>query len=94
MAYVTGVLLACYFIGVVYAVLAPSRQPDPHRGVAVGCLGMVAAGLLVLGGLLAIAVLFDVGWLLTLLFSITVYPSVALVGSSIVQRVRTGRWGR
>ncbi|MBA4187999.1 MAG: hypothetical protein C0467_08265 [Planctomycetaceae bacterium] len=91
MAILAGVLLALYLMGIVYALLAPSRGHDPQRGQAVGCLMIVAAGVTLLGAALGIGVAFDLEWLVSVIIAVTVYPSLLLVANGVyfgVQRLR------
>ena len=78
MAVAGGILLGLYLAGIVYALLAPVRQPDPQRGQAVGCLMIVAAGIALLGALLAVGSIFDVAWLVRGIFYVAVFPAVLL----------------
>jgi len=88
---VAGVLLTLYFLGIVYALLAPTRGPDPQRGQAVGCLVIVAGGLLLLGVLLGLGVAFDLTWLVDAIVAVVVYPSLLLLANGVyfvVQKFR------
>lgn len=88
---ITAVLLAAYLVGVVYALMAPARQPDPQRGVAQGCLGMVVLALIAMTGLLAAAVYFDIRWLAKALFFVAVFPAIGLVGGGITHLIQRAR---
>ncbi|HEX8913772.1 MAG TPA: hypothetical protein VF796_15535 [Humisphaera sp.] len=92
MVLTAAILLAAYTVSIVVVLLKPSRQHDPQRGQAVGCLMIVVIGLVALGGVLALAAVYDVRWLVTTIFSITVYPAVMIAASLIVRRRKTGKW--
>lgn len=83
MAVVAGVLLTLYFLGIVYALLAPRRGPDPQRGQAIGCLMIVAGGLVLVGVALGVGVAFDLTWLVDTIVAFTVYPSLLLVANVV-----------
>jgi hypothetical protein len=53
MAIVAGVILAVLAVVPIVLAIMPPRQPDPQRGMAVGCLMMFSFATLVPGGLLA-----------------------------------------
>jgi hypothetical protein len=91
MAWTAGVLLAAYALGVLYALNAPARQPDPQRGQAVGCLTIVLLGLLGLGAMLAAGLYWDVGLLVRVPFWVAVFPALSLVGSGVYHLVRKRR---
>lgn len=76
---VAGVIIAAYLGGITYALLAPTRQPDPQRGMAVGCLVIC----LVPGALLMIALLVgyfaEMPRLVSALFYLCVVPAAWLL---------------
>ena len=53
MAIVAGVILAVLAVVPFVVAILPARQPDPQRGMAVGCLLMFSLATLVPAGLLA-----------------------------------------
>lgn len=73
-----AVLLSLYLTGLAYALLSPTRGPDPQRGQAIGCLMLVGMGVLLLGAVLAVGVVFRVRFLVQAVFWITVYPALHL----------------
>src|SRR5262245_46441748 len=91
MTLIAGVLLAAYLIGVLYALLTPPRQRDPQYGMAIGCLTMVALFIAGLGGLLAMGAVFDLRWLVRIIFFIAVFPGLSLTGSFFYNLVRRRR---
>jgi hypothetical protein len=78
MAITAGILLTLYLVGILFALLAPTRQHDPQRGVAVGCLMIVAGAILVLGLALGLGVFFDWPWMINIIFWITIFPFISL----------------
>lgn len=83
MAIVAGVLLGVYLLGIVYALLAPTKGPDPQRGQAVGCLMIVAMGLVGIGALLGAAVAFDIGWLATAISWVVIFPTALMLANGV-----------
>ncbi len=79
MAIVAGALLVLYLGGIVFALLAPAKGHDPQRGQAVGCLMIVALGLVGLGVLLGVAVAFEIGWLERAVSYMVIFPAVLLL---------------
>lgn len=79
MAIAAGVLLALYFCGIVFAICVPPRQPDPQRGIALGCLSLVAGGIAGLGAVLAAGVYFDLTWCVHIAFDVAIFPAVLLL---------------
>lgn len=89
MAAVTGAILAVYLLGIAYAILAPSKQPDPQRGQAVGCLMFAAIPAVVVAVLVVIGVAFDVPFLVRWPFRICTvvagYVLLVLIAQPIVR---------
>lgn len=88
MAMIAAALLVIYIAAIIIVILKPSRRPDPHDGMARGCLTFVVLGLLIVGGTLAIGYFADVPLLVHLPFYVTVYPTILLIGSVIVNAFR------
>jgi peptidoglycan biosynthesis protein MviN/MurJ (putative lipid II flippase) len=74
-----AVVLGVYAVIIVYALIAPSRGPDPQRGVAVGCLLIVLAALLAAGALLATAVRMKWDWLVTAISGACLYSIIIVI---------------
>jgi len=92
MALVAAVLFGCYLLGILYALKAPAKQPDPQRGQAIGCLMIVAAGIGLLLLIVGVGWWFQLNWLVTGLFWIAVFPAISLVGSLLFNWInRRGR---
>lgn len=85
MAWVVGVCVAMYLGAIVFAIAAPSRQPDPHRGVGVGCLMLVAIPGVLLGVLLAVGVTAGYDRLVRVLFYVTVLPTIYVLAMLVAQ---------
>lgn len=83
LGWVTAGLLAVYIVGIVGALLKPPRQPDPQRGVAVGCLMMAAAAIGVLLVVTVIADLYQVRWLVWTGFIGAIFPAISLAGAGV-----------
>jgi len=81
LAIVSGVLLGLYALGIGYALCAPARQPDPQRGVAQGCLGLVLVALAGVGLLLGLAVRFHLTVVIYVIAAGCIYPAVLLAGN-------------
>ena len=79
-----GVVLGVYALLILYALIAPARQPDPQRGVAIGCLSLVLVGLIGVGALLAAGVLLNKPWLVHAIASVCLY-SLVLVGIGLAK---------
>ncbi|QOI99401.1 MAG: hypothetical protein HRU70_02415 [Phycisphaeraceae bacterium] len=79
MAWVVGACVAAFLGVILYAIAAPSRGPDPQRGVAVGCLMMAAIPAAVLGVVLGVAVAGGHERLVRVLFYVTVIPAAYLL---------------
>jgi hypothetical protein len=92
MVFTAAILLAAYAISIVVVLLKPAMRPDPQRGQAIGCLWIAVVGLVALGGVLALAAVFEVRWLITAIFSMTVYPTALVLISLVLQRRKTGKW--
>lgn len=90
-ATIAAVLLGLYVLGLVIALATSFGNNDPQRGVAQGCLIIVIVGLLAVGGVLYAAIHFQIRPLVYLVFALTVFPFVSLIGASIyyvIQRLR------
>jgi len=88
---ITAALLGVYVLVAVYALLAPTRGPDPQRGVGQGCMLFVILGLLAMGGLLALAVVQQIAWLGYALFAVAAFPGIGLIGGGITHLIRLRR---
>jgi hypothetical protein len=74
-----AVVLGAYALLIIYALIAPSRGPDPQRGVAAGCLVIVLVVLLATGALLAVAVRLKWGWLVNVISGACLYSIVIVI---------------
>lgn len=83
MAIAAGVLLVLYLLGIVYALLAPAKGPDPQRGQAVGCLMIVAIGLVLIGALLGVAVAFEIEWMASAISSVVIFPALVALAQGV-----------
>lgn len=83
MAIVAGVLLGAYLLVIVYVILAPPKGPDPQRGQAVGCLMIVALGLVGLGALLGAGVWFEIEWLKDTVTWVVLVPSALILANGV-----------
>lgn len=94
MAWIAGVCIAVYLGCIVYAITAPRKQPDPQRGMAVGCLMIAAIPGVVAALLLAAGVVGGYDTLVRILFFLTAVPApyvaVLLIAQPIIMR-RRGR---
>lgn len=93
-ALLTYGLIGLYILVLLYAVLAPKRQPDPQRGVAVGCLSIVIGFLVVLAGLFALGQFIHARWLTHGVSGICLFVLFfALLGmvQELIKRVQKGR---
>lgn len=88
MAWTTGVILVLAILALSLVLLRKPRQYDPQQGQAVGCLLIVIAGLVLLGGLLAVAMLADIRWLLVVVFDVTAFPVVWVLLGLVYNLVR------
>ena len=88
MALIAAILLVIYITSIIIVILKPSKRPDPHDGMARGCLMIVVIALLLLGGALAIGHFADVPLLIHVPFDITVYPTIMLIVSVFVNAWR------
>jgi hypothetical protein len=69
----------------------PRRRRNPEDGMAVGCLGIVIIGLLLLGGLLALAVHLQIRWLIRAIFWGTAFPTALLIPQLIYAKLKKKR---
>ena len=96
MAGITGGILAVYLGFIAYAILAPRKHPDPHDGMAVGCLTLCAVPAVVVGALVLIGVASDVPalvrWPFRVCTAIAAYVVAMLAAQPIVRYVRRRRW--
>jgi hypothetical protein len=76
MAIAAAILLAVYFFALLIVLLKPPKQRDPQYGMAVGCCIMVELGIAAVGGVLALAVAFQIHWLVKGIFYATAFPAV------------------
>lgn len=91
LVWIAAGLLALYLLGIVVALVSSIGNNDPQRGVAQGCLLVVAFGLLGVAGVLALAVRFELRPLVYFVFALTMFPFISLVGGSayyLVQKLR------
>jgi hypothetical protein len=94
MAWIVGICVAASLGCIVYAVTAPQKQHDPHRGVAVGCLMFAAIPGIVLAILLAIGVLGGFDGLVRVLFYLTGIPAAYLLVLLLAQPIIKRRQNR
>jgi hypothetical protein len=94
MAWIVGGCLAAYLGCIVYAIMAPQKQPDPQRGMAVGCLMIAAIPGVVLALLLVIGVIGGYEGLVRVLFYITAVPMAYLLVLLIAQPIIKRRQNR
>jgi hypothetical protein len=90
MAGITAVLLAGYFVFLVYTVAAPSAY-DPQQGMAVGFLSFLAFILLLLGGALWFGVARKHPWVIRTLFAIAIFPVLSQTAQEIFLLVHRAR---
>jgi hypothetical protein len=74
-----GVVLGVYALLILYALFAPARQPDPQRGVAVGCLCLVLVALLGAVALLVVGITLHKPWLVNTISTVCLYSLVIVV---------------
>ncbi len=92
MAWIIGACLALYLGVIIYAINAPQKQHDPHRGVAVGCLMIAAIPAIVMAILLAVGVIGGFEGLVRVLFYFTVLPAGYVLAMLAAQPIF--RWYR
>src|SRR5437773_2760148 len=63
MAITAAILIVIYIIALVLVMKWPTRQHHPEDGMAIGCIMMTIAGLVVLGLVLGLAVWLKLVWL-------------------------------
>jgi hypothetical protein len=91
MAPIAAALFVAYLLGIVYALIVPPKQHDPQRGMAVGCLMIVAIGIGVLLLLTGLGWYFQLNWLVTMMFYVAVFPAVLLLITGVRYLFRGGR---
>jgi hypothetical protein len=95
MAVITGAILALYLGVIAYALLAPSKQHDPQRGQAVGCLMLAAIPALVIGILVIVGVVWDIPKLIRWPFALCVtvfgYVMLVLIAQPVVRAWKSRR---
>jgi hypothetical protein len=82
--WLAGVVLGVYALLTLYALVAPARQPDPQRGVAIRCLSFVLVGLLGVAALLAAGILLNKPWLVQAISIVCLY-SLVIVGIGLAK---------
>lgn len=85
---IAAVLLGAYALGILYALCAPARQPDPQRGVAQGCLGLALVALAAVGLLLGLAARYHLTVVIYIIVAGCAYPAV-LLAANLVWRLVT-----
>jgi hypothetical protein len=86
-----AILIGFYILALVLVLKWPSRQRHPEDGQAIGCLMLVIVGLLGLGGLLALGVVFDLRWLTTTIFYMVMFPLVLATPQLLFGALRNRR---
>ena len=96
MAIIAGVILAVLVVVPFVVAIMPSRQPDPQRGMAVGCLMMFSFATLIPGGLLAWGhfgghpgIVKTIFWILAVVVG---YVAVMGTAMTIVRYRKKRRW--
>lgn len=77
-------VLAAYALVVVVVLVAPDRKPDPQRGMAIGCLGILLAALVATGATLGLAICQEWTWLTHALATAVTY-SVVIIAVGLVK---------
>jgi hypothetical protein len=92
MAWITGAILAVYLGGIAYAIFSPAKQPDPQRGMAVGCLSLATIPAFVVGIVVVIGVVWDIPRLVRWPFNVCAivfgYVVILLLAQAIVRAWR------
>lgn len=81
---IAAVLLTLYLGVLLYALVAPSKEQDPQRGVAVGCLSMVVAAVVGVGAVLVVGVVLHNSVLIGIAYHIAVWPAAFMLFSGVV----------
>jgi hypothetical protein len=75
MAIASSILIGAYLLWILLVIKWPTRQHNPEDGMAVGCLMLVAMGLLAIGLMLAVGVVFHLRPIVYGVFVITAFPA-------------------
>jgi MFS family permease len=94
MAWIAGICLALYLGCIVYAIMAPQKQHDPQRGMAVGCLMFAAIPGVLLALLLGIGVIGGFETLVRVLFYVTALPAAYVLVLLMAQPIVKWRQNR
>jgi MFS family permease len=84
-------LIAIAIVTLLVVLARPRRRRNPEDGMAVGCLGIVIVGLVLLGGLLALAVHFQIHWLIRAIFWATALPTALLIPQLLYPKLKRKR---
>lgn len=82
MASITAVLLAGYFVFMVYTLAAPSVY-DPQQGMATGFITFLAFVLLLFAGALWFGVARNHPWVIRTVFAIAIFPVLSQTAQEI-----------
>ena len=96
MALITGAILALYLGCIGYALLAPAKQHDPQRGMAIGCLMLAMIPAVVVAIVVIAGVVWDVPRLIRWPFSVTItifaYVMVMLIAQPVIRAYKSWKY--